>query len=462
MNTTFESEASLKKTYWNTVIHSVVTFMGQSMMQIVDLFFCGTLGSQASGTVGTSCSLYAWFMIIGIGLVLSLEYWIPHSLGEKDEVKANSFFYAGIAVSLFVSAFSTLGFWIVTQHTNLLGVNPAIQSTVQSFSHIIAISYFPVFLIPTLRVELQARGFPRDTTDAFILGNILNVFLNWALIRGHWGFPALGLDGCAWANLLSRFAILFYLLSRVKKVRAKLTIPVHWKKIDYSHFIRKILHMGLPTSFHMLFEMGAFILVGMLAAHLSPSQNAAHTITITLASFMFMIPLGMGSAAALTLSKLNGQKRYPLAVKYGKYTIRLGLLYASMGSLLLILFRVPIFRVYSNDPETIRIGTSLLFIAALFQLGDTSQVILAGCLRGFGKTKIQAVINAIGHWGIGLPLGIFLGHYLNWQIRGYWIGLSTGLFSVALGLYYFWTKAIQEKPLLHGSIQSAVEFSSRE
>ena len=456
MDTALETEASLKKTYWNTVIHSVVTFMGQSMMQIVDLFFCGTLGSLASATVGTSCSLYAWFMIIGIGLVLSLEYWIPHSLGEKNEVKAHSFFYAGVVVALIVSAFSMIGFWFVAQHTGTLGVNPAIQSSVGSFGSIIALSYFPVFLIPTLRVELQARGYPHDTTYAFIVGNILNVFLNWALIHGHWGLPAFGLNGCAWANLLSRFGILFYLLIRVKKVRSALSIPVHWKTISYSHFITKILHMGLPTSFHMLFEMGAFILVGMLAAHLSPSQNAAHTITITLASFMFMIPLGMGSAAALTLSKLNGEKRRPLAVHYGKYTIRLGLLYASVGSFLLILFREPIFRIYSNDPETIRIGTSLLFIAALFQLGDTSQVILAGCLRGFGKTKIQAVINAIGHWVIGLPLGLLLGQYFHMQIRGYWIGLSTGLFSVALGLYYFWTKAISE------NIKSTEEFSSRE
>jgi len=443
---TIESEASLKKTYWNTVVHSVVTFMGQSMMQIVDLFFCGTLGSLASSTVGTSCTLYAWFMIIGIGLVLSLEYWIPFSLGEKDEVKAHSFFYAGVVVALLVSFASTIGFWIVSQNTHLLGVNPMIQSSVGSFGHIIALSYFPVFLIPTFRVELQARGYPHDTTYAFIVGNILNVFLNWALIHGHWGLPAMGLNGCAWANLLSRFAILFYLLWRVQQVRSKISIPVHWKKISYTHFITKIVHMGLPTSFHMLFEMGAFILVGMLAAHLSPSQNAAHVITITLASFMFMVPLGLGSAAALTLSKLNGEKRHPLAIKYGKYTIRLGLLYASLGSTLLIIFRVPIFHVYSNDPETIQVGTSLLFIAALFQLGDTSQVILAGCLRGFGKTKIQAVINAIGHWVIGLPLGIFLGYYLHWQIRGYWIGLSFGLFSVALGLYYFWSKAIQETP----------------
>lgn len=446
MNLGIETEAELKKTYWNTLIHSVVSFMGQSMMQLVDLLFCGVLGSFASATVGTSTSLYAWFMIVGIGLVLSLEYWIPNSLGEKDEVKAHSYYYAGIAVAIGVSIFSTIGFWYISDHTAWFGTNPEIQSSVATFGHIIALSYLPVFLTPTFRVELQARGYPHDTTYAFILGNILNVFLNWALIHGHAGFPALGLNGCAWANLISRFGILAYLVIRVNQVRGKLpSIPVNWKQISYPYFIGKIIHMGLPNSLHMLFEMGAFILVGMLAAQLSPSQNAAHVITISIASFMFMIPLGLGSAAALTLSKLNGEKRHSLAAKYGTGTIKLGILYAMIGSVILILFRDPIFRIYSNDPETIQVGGTLLFIAALFQLGDASQVIIAGCLRGFGQTKIQAVVNAIGHWVIGIPLGLYLALHLHWEIKGYWIGLSSGLFSVALGLYYYWRKAVRHK-----------------
>jgi len=439
-----ESEVELKKTYWNTALHSVVMFMGQSLMQLVDLLFCGKLGSHATATVGTATSLYSWFMIIGIGLVLSLEYWIPHSLGQKDEVKAHSYYYSGVMVAIFVSILSSLGFWFVGLHTSLFGVNPEIQNSVASFAPIIALSYLPVFMTPTLRVELQVRGYPHDTTYAFLLGNVLNIFLNWALIHGYAGFPELGLNGCAWANTISRFAILAYLWSRTHHIRSQLpTIPVHWKNVAYPYYIKKIIHMGLPTSFHMFFEMGAFILVSMLAAKLPPAQNAAHVITISLASFLFMIPLGLGSAAALVLSKLNGEKRHTLAINYGKQTIHLGFLYALVGSTLLIFFREPIFKLYSNDPETIKIGGTLLFIAAIFQLGDASQVILSGCLRGFGQTKIQAIVNAVGHWLIGLPLGLFFGYYLHLEIRGFWIGLSSGLFSVALGLYFFWSRAIQ-------------------
>ena len=383
-------------------------------------------------------------MIVGIGLVLSLEYLIPHSIGEKDETKASSFFYAGVLVALIVSLFSTVGLYFLSQHASFLGMNPEIQPAVSIFANILAFSYFPVFLIPILRVELQARGFPHDTTYAFLVGNILNVFLNWALIHGHFYLPALGVNGCAWADLLSRFGILSYLVMRVLKVRSHLPfIPVHWKNVSYTFFVTKIIHMGLPTSIHMLFEMGAFIFISTLAAQLAPAQTAAHVITLTIASFMFMIPLGLGSAGALTLSKLNGEKRHRLAVQYGRFTIRLGLIYAVVGSLILLIARKLIFSIYSNDPETLKVGMSLLVIAAFFQIADASQVILSGCLRGFGQTKIQAIVNGIGHWGIGIPVGLFLGYRLHWEIRGFWIGLSFGLFSAATGLYYFWLKAIR-------------------
>jgi len=146
----YENESELNKTYWNTVIHSVITFMGQSLMQVVDLLFCGAIGPLAISTVGTATSLFAWFIIVGLGLIFSLEYWIPHSIGEKDEHKAHSFYYAGLAVALIVSAFSTFGFSIMAQNTALFGTNPEIQSSVTSFAKIIGWSYLPVFLVPRM------------------------------------------------------------------------------------------------------------------------------------------------------------------------------------------------------------------------------------------------------------------------------------------------------------------------
>ena len=441
---TSELQLSENKEYWNIVFHSIVSFLGQSLMQMVDLLFCKPLGSKASATVGTATSLFAWFLIIGLGLISSLEYFIPNSIGEKNEKKAHAFFYTGLIVAGLISLISIFGITGLATLTPNLGINPEIIPDVKIFCYLIALSYIPVFYIQVLRVELQARGYPHDATAAFIFGNILNIFLNWSLVLGHAGFPAMGIRGSALANLISRFGILAYVAIRVYQVRKKITHPLHANELQLKTHTLEILKMGTPTSLHMLFEMGAFVFVSTLAARLSANQNAAHTIAISIASFAFMIPMGISSAAALTMSKANGEKKPKKAILLGNRSLKLGCFTALLGSLFFIFQREWIASLYTSDPETLKIGTHILFIVAIFQFGDAMQAILASCLRGFGKTKIQAIVNAFGHWVIGIPLGVYLCFYSHLEIIGLWIGLCTGLFTVAAGLYWKWHELKKE------------------
>ncbi len=421
--------------YWDVVFHSVITFLGQSLMQVVDLIFCRDLGSLASATVGTATSFLAWFIILGMGLVSSLEYLIPHSLGAKNEKKAHEYFYAGLFVIALVSMVSTAGLILVAKLSPLYGMNPEIVAPVQQFCNIVSLSYLPVFLVPLFRIELQARGYPNVTTEALLYGNILNVFLNWVLVLGHLGCPALGLMGSAYANVLSRFAIFFYLFYRLYRARRGYAIQMKTRDIPIKTRAIEILKMGAPSSLHMMFEVGAFIFVGALASRLSSHENAAHAIAISIASFVFMIPAGMSSAAATTMSRALGERKRELSITLGRNTILLGLGYASLGSLIFLLARYPIVHAYTSDPDTLRMGAKLILIAAIFQFGDAMQVILAGCLRGLGETRVQATMNAIGHWLIGIPVGVVLAFHLHQGIVGLWIGLCIGLFTVA-GLLY--------------------------
>jgi MATE family multidrug resistance protein len=429
-----------RKEYGNIVFHSVITFMGQSAMQVVDLLFCRNLGSNASATVGTATSLLAWFMIVGIGLVSCLEYFIPNSVGAGEEDQAHAYFYAGLVAACAISLFSAWGLIGLSHLAPILGVNPVIISPVKLFCFIVAPSYFPVFLIPVLRVELQSRGYPHDSTFAFLGGNVLNIFLNWVLVLGHCGFASYGIKGSAIANVLSRFAILFYLVARTRWVRSKLRFPTTLTRKLQWPAVQAIFRMGFPTSLHLLFEMGAFVLVSTIAAGFVTAQNAAHAIVISIASFVFMIPMGISSAAALTISKANGENDPSFAAFLGNQSLKLGMVYAILGSLVLITTRHLLVSFFTNDAETIAISASLMIIVAFFQFGDAMQVILSGCLRGFGVTDIQAKMNAIGHWMIGIPVGLLLAFHFHLQIVGLWIGLCIGLFSVAAGLAYQWRK----------------------
>jgi MATE family multidrug resistance protein len=434
--------------YRKVLFHSVGTFFGQSLMQVVDLLFCRDLGSSATASVGTATSFFAWFMILGVGIFSSLEFLIPHALGEQNEEKADSYFFSGALLIAILSIGSMAGFIALTRFGSIFGMDPAIQDGVARFSTILSLSFLPTFLIPLLRVELQAKGHSHDTTVAFLLGNALNVFLNWALIYGHAGLPSFGVIGSAWSNVISRFGILAFLLFRMKQARKEIAFPTSFSQIPWILRIKTILRLGIPTSLQMFFEIGAFILVGTLASGVPPPENAAHAIAISIASFLFMIPAGMGSAAALTMSRALGEGNKSKSHELGKKTLGFGVIYAIFGSLLLLLFRRPAMEFFALDPATLEIGASLLLITAIFQFGDALQVILSGCLRGLGETRIQVGMNAIGHGAVGVPLGLILCFFFGLGIEGLWIGLSAGLFTVAGLLWVRYRKLTRLHPPL--------------
>jgi MATE family multidrug resistance protein len=422
--------------YKTVMFHSIIAYLGQSLMQAVDLAFCRDLGSSASATVGSSTSFFAWFMILGIGVFASLEFLIPHALGRGREGRAREYFKSGVLLIGVLSLFSMGALLLLTRLSPLYGMNPEIIPSVQSFSAILSLSFLPTFLIPLIRVELQARGRPHDTTLAFLWGNLLNAWLNWALIYGHSGLPALGVNGSAWSNVISRFAILGFVVWRlwcISRAPGPLPSPTRWKLR-----IKTILRTGLPISLQMIFEIGAFIFVSTLASRLSTEENTAHAVAISLASFLFMIPGGMSSAAALTMSRAMGEGRPDLGMRLGDRTVKIGLAFALLSSLALWFLNRPLLGLFTQDARAIEVGTSLLRITALFQFGDALQVILSGCIRGFGETRIQARMNGIGHWLIGVPVGLALSFHQGMGIQGLWLGLSTGLFMVAflLGRHY--------------------------
>jgi MATE family multidrug resistance protein len=440
--------------YRTVLFHSIGTFVGQSLMKGVDLLVCRDLGSSATASVGTATSFFAWFMILGVGIFSSLEFLIPHALGEQNDEKAESYFFSGALLIGILSIGSMAGLIALTRFGSFFGMDPAIQDGVARFSTILSLSFLPTFLIPLLRVELQAKGHSHDTTIAFLLGNTLNVFLNWAMIYGHAGLPSFGVIGSAWSNVISRFGILAFLLFRIKQARkensfSKSFFGIHGLSgIPWILRIKTILRLGIPTSLQMFFEIGAFILVGTLASGFPPPENAAHAIAISIASFLFMIPAGMGSAAALTMSRALGEGKKSKSHELGKKTLGFGMIYAVFGSLFLLLFRRPAMEFFALDPATLEIGASLLLITAIFQFGDALQVILSGCLRGLGETRIQVGTNAIGHGAVGVPLGLILCFPFGLGIEGLWIGLSAGLFTVAGLLWVRYRKLTRpESPL---------------
>ena len=196
--------------------------------------------------------------------------------------------------------------------------------------------------------------------------------------------------------------------------------------------VRRVLRIGVPIGFQMLAEIGVFSVVGVVAGRLGTVPVAAHQVALSLASFTFMGVLGVSGATAVRVGRAVGAGRPPR--RAGLVGIALGAAFMLACGALFFGASRALTGLFTNDPEVLELGVSLLGVAAAFQLFDGVQGVAAGALRGAGDVRFAFIANAAAHWAIGFPVALVLAFPLGLGIRGLWWGLALGLGLVAVAL----------------------------
>jgi MATE family multidrug resistance protein len=201
-----------------------------------------------------------------------------------------------------------------------------------------------------------------------------------------------------------------------------------------------LARLGAPAATQMLLECGVFATATVLAGSLTASALAAHQIALSAAAFTFMVPLGVSAAAAVRVGHAVGRRQPLAARRAGWAALLLGAAFMSTSAVVFISAPRVVLRVFTDAPEVIATGVTLLAVAAAFQLFDGLQVVATGVLRGVGDTRTPMLANLAGHWIIGLPVGTALCFRAGWGVVGLWIGLCVGLIAVALTLISVWAR----------------------
>jgi len=157
-----------------------------------------------------------------------------------------------------------------------------------------------------------------------------------------------------------------------------------------------------------------------------------------------MVPLGMGSAGAVRVGHAVGARDRERAYASGWTAILLGTGFMILAALTFVLVPRQLIGLFSKDNAVLSVGTSLLLLAAVFQLFDGVQGVITGTLRGLGDTRTAMLVNLIAHWLIGLPTSYLLCFVIGWGVYGLWVGLSLGLIVTGVILLYVWTKKIRQ------------------
>jgi multidrug resistance protein, MATE family len=212
-----------------------------------------------------------------------------------------------------------------------------------------------------------------------------------------------------------------------------------------------LVALGAPAASQITLEVGVFALATALAARLDAVSSASHQIALNIASVVFMVPLGLASAGAVRVGHAVGARDIHRARRAGWTALVVGAMAMIALGLVLFLFPAPMLRAFTTDARVLDLGTHLLAIAAAFQLFDGTQAVATGVLRGLGDTRTPMVVNVIGHWLLGLPVGYALCFRYGWGVIGLWIGLSVGLAFCGIVLLVAWNQRTRHVRLPSGA-----------
>jgi MATE family multidrug resistance protein len=419
--------------------------LGWMSMGIVDTIMVGRLPDSAIaiGATGLGQNLYHSFAIFCAGLLLGMDTFVAQAFGREDLADARHTLVNGLFLAVIFTPLLMLAVLSWPTLMRQFGVSPELVGPMTPFLRALNWGSLPLLAYFALRRYLQAVNVVHPIMFALISANIINALGDWLLIYGHLGFPAMGVEGSGWSTCFARVYMVAVLLITLLWVERKRKLA-HWHgiRIDFKR-IYDLLRLGTPAAAQILLEIGAFAVASAMCAKIGPLAIAGHEVALNYAAFAFMVPLGISSAAAVRVGQELGRGDPVAARRAGWSAILLGIAFMTTSGLVFVSANKMLARVFSADPTVIQIGSSLLLVAAAFQLFDGLQIVCTGALRGTGETQTSMFANLFAYWFIGLPLGYVAGFKLQWGAFGVWIGLCVGLMLIGSALVIAWHRRMR-------------------
>jgi MATE family multidrug resistance protein len=420
----------------------VLSELGWMAQGVVDTIMVGRLGPAAIGAVAVGNAVFYTPSLFGIGLLLSLDTKVAQAYGRKDFDDCHRWLAQGIYLALAVTPVLMILIACASFAYTRVGISQEVAVPATVYLRMLNWSLLPLLIYGASRRYLQGVGQVRVITLTYIAANLLNWGGNWVLIYGHLGFPAMGVRGSALSTVIARISMAVSLMGFAWRYERQRGHPLfkHWAGPQRDR-IQQLVRLGLPAAGQIILEVGAWNVATLSAGWLSPVALATHQIAINYASITYMVPLGISSAAAVSVGHAFGAGDKAKARRAGWLSLALGSAFMVLAGIVFFIAPRPLIELFTHDPRVLAVGPSLLWIAAAFQIFDGVQTVCTGALRGLGETRAPMVANFVGYWILGLPLGLILCFILKWGVYGMWIGLTLALIVISSILLHRWRKA---------------------
>lgn len=414
----------------------VLTQVGYVVTGMVDNIFLGRIGAteQAAGIL--SNNLYMLILVFCVGVSYAATPLVTSAHEKNDLEKKTALFKNSLFLNITVAVFCFIVLFLASDLLKYMRQPEEVVKLAVPFFDILILSMIPISLFFTCKQYCEGLSNTRAALIISILGNVLNILLNYALIYGKMGMPELGYMGAAWASFISRifmgvsFIILIFkspLTNEIKSVYKK--VKINWIEL------RDLARIGFNAGLQLTVEVAAFAVAGFMAGTFGKEQIDAHGIALSIAALTYMFGSGISSAASIRAGVYKSQNNWIEIRHAARTAIKLVILVMGVCGLIFLFFNKYLPMAFSREVEILELASQLLIIAAMFQLFDGLQVTILGVLRGLEDVKVPTVIALVGYWVIAIPLAYILAFKVGLETVGIWIALLVALALVSGALY---------------------------
>jgi len=404
--------------------------VGMMLMSVVDTIFVGHVSARELAAAALGGLYTIGLFNFCLGVVWAVDPLVSQALGARDPAAAALGVQRGLVLAAVMGAVATVlcvpAEWVY----RALHEPPDVIPRAVSFVHISAPSLVPMLLFVALRQSLVAMKRTSALVAVVVLSNLLNAGLDWVLVFGHWGLPAMGAPGSALATTITRFLGLFALLVIARRALEPMLRPWRKEALALGPLLRTF-QLGLPIGAQNSVEFTTFAAISVFAGWFGAEAVSGHQVAINLASLMFMVPLGIGSASSVLVGHAIGEQDMAHARRVAASALAVGAGYMALSACVLLALPRMFASAYTSVPGVVAVAALLIPIAGVFQVFDGLQVVSAGVLRGAGDTRAPLLSNVLGFWLVGMPVSLWLGFKAGLGVVGLWWGFVAGLAVVA-------------------------------
>lgn len=420
----------------------IVNNLAVAGMQFADAVMAGRLGADALAAVAVGASVWFLGFTFSLGLLMAISPIAARHFGAGRHGLIGRYTRQGIYLGLAMGMpLILLAQFVVEPLLVMIGIDPEFRDVTVGYVGAIMFGAPGIFVFLALRFTTEGIGHTRPImfTSIFSLG--CNVFLNYVLMFGKFGAPALGAVGCGVASAITMWLVALALASYI-------AISPHYRPFKiFSRVapvrlpeLREIVVLGVPIAITITAEAGLFAAVSILMGTRGTEITAAHQIAINFSATMFMIPLALSSATTIRVGQLLGAGKSRSARTSGAVGIGLCALFMSASALFLLVFRDAVVGLYTDDTAVKGIAISLLLMAAIFQVADGVQIGAAGALRGYKDTRVPMAVNMFAYWVLAFPLAFLAAITYKAPPNFIWAGFVVGLGTAAVLLTWRYSR----------------------